>query len=78
MPAYHYVPCDTKFTKAQKPSRGVQDFLPANRLTFPLQATAEWQTPTLEIPTTARVIHMRVHLPAGGAEFQEIELKAWK
>ena len=32
----------------------------------------------LEIPTPARVIHMRVHLPAGGAEFQEIELKAWK
>jgi uncharacterized sulfatase len=55
---------------------GDKDFLPANRLTFPLQATAEWQTHTLEIPTSGRVIHVRVHLPAGGAEFREIELKA--
>jgi uncharacterized sulfatase len=54
---------------------GDKDFLPANRLTFPLQATANWQTHTLEIPTTGRVIHVRVHLPAGGAEFREIELK---
>jgi hypothetical protein len=57
---------------------GDKDFLPANRLTFPLQATSDWQTHTLEIPTTGRVIHVRVHLPAGGAEFREIELKAGK
>jgi hypothetical protein len=55
-----------------------KDFLPANRVTFPLQATTDWQTHTLEIPTTGRVIHVRVHLPAGGAEFREIELKAGK
>lgn len=55
---------------------GDKDFLPANRLTFPLQATTDWQTHTLEIPTTGRVIHVRVHLPAGGSEFREIELKA--
>jgi arylsulfatase A-like enzyme len=55
---------------------GDKDFLPANRLTFPLQATPNWQTHTLEIPNTGRVIHVRVHLPAGGAEFREIELKA--
>jgi uncharacterized sulfatase len=55
---------------------GDKDFLPANRLTFPLQATSDWQTHILEIPTTGRVIHVRVHLPAGGAEFREIELKA--
>ncbi|MDP1587128.1 MAG: sulfatase-like hydrolase/transferase, partial [Prosthecobacter sp.] len=54
---------------------GDQDFLPANRLTFPLQATADWQTHTLDIPTTGRVIHVRVHLPAGATEFREIELK---
>jgi arylsulfatase A-like enzyme len=54
---------------------GDKDFLPANRLTFPLQATADWQTHTLEIPTTSRVIHVRVHLTAGAAEFREIELK---
>jgi len=58
---------------------GDKDFLPANRLTFPLQATADWQTHTLEIPTTGRVIHVRVHLPAGSAaEFQGIELKTTK
>ena len=50
-----------------------KDFLPANRLTFPLQATSDWQTHTLEIPTTARVIHVRVHLPAGGAEFRTLD-----
>ena len=55
---------------------GDQDFLPANRLPFPLQATAEWQTHTLEIPTNGRVIHIRVHLPVGGAEFREIELNS--
>lgn len=57
---------------------GDKDFFPANRLTFPLQATPDWQTHTLEIPTTGRIIHVRVHLPAGGAEFQEIDLKAGK
>jgi len=51
-----------------------KDFLPANRLTFPLQATADWQTHTLQIPTTGRVIHVRVHLPAGGAEFRTLNL----
>ena len=54
---------------------GDKDFFPANRRTFPLQATPDWQTHTLEIPTTGRVIHVRVHLPAGSAEFREIELK---
>jgi arylsulfatase A-like enzyme len=57
---------------------GDKDFLPANRLPFQLQSTSDWQTHTLGLPTTARVIHVRVHLPAGGAEFREIELKAGK
>ena len=51
-----------------------KDFFPANRLTFPLQATSDWQTHTLQIPTTGRVIHVRVHLPAGGAEFRTLNL----
>jgi hypothetical protein len=57
---------------------GDKDFLPANRLTFPLQTTADWQTHALEIPNAGRVIHVRVYLPAGGAEFRELELKAGK
>jgi uncharacterized sulfatase len=55
---------------------GDKDFLPANRLDFPLHATADWQTHTIEIPTTGRVIHVRVHLPAGGAEFKTLDIKS--
>ncbi|MBE7498023.1 MAG: sulfatase-like hydrolase/transferase [Verrucomicrobiaceae bacterium] len=54
---------------------GDKDFLPANRLPFQLQSTPDWQTHTLDLPTTARIIHVRVHLP-GAAEIREIELKA--
>ncbi|MEZ5384888.1 MAG: sulfatase-like hydrolase/transferase [Prosthecobacter sp.] len=52
-----------------------KDFLPANRLTFPLEATSDWQTHTLKIPTTGRVIHVRVHIPAGAAEFRTLDFK---
>lgn len=54
---------------------GDKDFLPANRLPFQLQSTPDWQTHTLDLPTTARIIHVRVHLP-GAAEIRDIELKA--
>jgi len=56
---------------------GDKDFLPANRIPFELQATPDWQTHTLPIPATARIIHLRVHLP-GAAEIREIEVKAKK
>lgn len=56
---------------------GDKDFLPANRLPFQLQSTPDWQTHTLDLPTTARIIHVRVHL-AGAADIREIELKAGK
>jgi uncharacterized sulfatase len=54
---------------------GDKDFLPANRVPFELQSTADWQTHTLPIPATARIIHLRVHLP-GAAEIREIEVRA--
>jgi hypothetical protein len=54
---------------------GDKDFLPANRLPLQLQSTPDWQTHTLDLPTSARIIHVRVHLP-GVAEIREIELKA--
>jgi uncharacterized sulfatase len=57
---------------------GDKDFLPANRVAFPIQGSDSWLTHTLQIPTTGRVIHVRVHLPAGSAEFREIELKSGK
>ncbi len=53
---------------------GDKDFLPANRLPFELQATPDWQTHSLPIPATARIIHLRVHLP-GAAEIREIEVR---
>jgi hypothetical protein len=55
---------------------GDKDFIPTNRLPFPLQATPDWQTHTLEIPTTGRVIHVRVHLPAGGAKFRTLNFQS--
>ncbi|GEP42445.1 sulfatase family protein [Brevifollis gellanilyticus] len=55
---------------------GDKDFFPANRLAFPLQSTSDWQTHTLEIPTSGQVIHVRVHLPAGGAEFRSLDFKS--
>ena len=53
---------------------GDKDFLPANRHPFELQATPDWQTHTLPIPATARIVHLRVHLP-GAAEIREILVK---
>jgi uncharacterized sulfatase len=53
-----------------------KDFFPANRLTFPLQTIPDWQTHTLQIPTTGRIIHVRVHLPPGAAEFRTLDFKS--
>jgi uncharacterized sulfatase len=54
---------------------GDKDFLPPNRIPFELQATPDWQTHTLPIPATARIIHLRVHLP-GATEIREIKVKS--
>ena len=53
-----------------------KDFLPANRLTFPLQTTSDWQSHTLQIPTTGRIIHVRVHLPPGATEFRTLDFRS--
>lgn len=53
-----------------------KDFLPANRLPFDLQSTPDWQTHNLQIPTTGRIIHLRVHLPAGTTEFRTLDFKS--
>lgn len=54
---------------------GDKDFLPANRVRFEVKASADWQTHEVQIPTSGRVIHVRVHLPAGAAEFRTLEFK---
>lgn len=54
---------------------GDKDFLPANRASFEVKTSDDWQTHEVPIPAKGRVIHMRVHLPAGSAEFRTIEIQ---
>ncbi|MFC5457768.1 sulfatase [Prosthecobacter fluviatilis] len=53
---------------------GDKDFLPANRVPFEVKAGDEWQTQEVAIPAKGRVIHVRVHLPPGPAEFRTLDL----
>lgn len=55
---------------------GEKDFLPANRIPFQITAKDDWQTHEITIPATGRIIHVRVHLPAGGAELREPVLRS--
>ncbi|HRH95358.1 MAG TPA: sulfatase-like hydrolase/transferase [Prosthecobacter sp.] len=52
-----------------------KDFLPANRVTFDLKATPDWQTHEVTLPANGRVIHVRVHVPPGSAEFRTLDFK---
>jgi uncharacterized sulfatase len=54
---------------------GDKDFLPAYRAPFEVKASEEWQTREVQIPAQGRVIHVRVHLPAGPAEFRTLDFK---
>lgn len=54
---------------------GDKDFLPGNRTPFEVKASEEWQTREVQIPAKGRVIHVRVHIPAGSAEFRTIDLQ---
>ncbi len=54
---------------------GDKDFLPENRALFEVKASDDWQTREMLIPGKGRVIHVRVHLPAGPAEFRTIDLQ---
>ena len=54
---------------------GDKDFLPANRAAFEVKGTDDWQTSEVQLPAQGRVIHVRVHLPAGSAEFRTLEFK---
>lgn len=50
-----------------------KDFLPDRRVSFEIKADSEWRTHEIEIPSQGRIIHFRVHLPAGAAEIREIK-----
>ena len=54
---------------------GDKDFLPANRAPFEVKASEEWQTREIQIPGKGRVIHVRVQLPAGTAEFRTLDFR---
>lgn len=65
---------------------GQPDFLPKQVVTFDCAAATQWQEHRSTIPGHNKVIHVRLLLPAGGAEIQSIEfqdpdgktLKAWR
>lgn len=57
---------------------GDKDFLPMNRVPFEVKAGVEWQTQEVAIPAKGRVIHVRLHLPPGEAEFRTIDLQPAK
>jgi arylsulfatase A-like enzyme len=52
------------------------DFTAENHTSQNVTGSAEWQTVTLTLPSQARVIHVRLHLPGGAAtEIRRIELR---
>ncbi|MHB1079450.1 MAG: sulfatase family protein [Prosthecobacter sp.] len=53
-----------------------KDFLPANRVPFEVKSSDDWQTREIHIPAKGRVIHVRVHLPAGPAQFRTLDFKS--
>ncbi len=51
------------------------DFVPAQNIHAAVEASAEWQTVTLDVPAKGRVIHVRLYLPNGPeVEISRIEL----
>lgn len=54
---------------------GDKDFLPANRVSFTLDASEDWQVREFGIPATAPVIHLRVQAPAGEARYRKLIFK---
>lgn len=54
---------------------GDQDFLSANRVSFEVKASDEWQTSEVQIPAESRVIHVRIHMPAGPVQFRSLDLR---
>ena len=53
-----------------------KDFLPTNRVPFEVKASDDWQTHEVQIPAKGRVIHVRVHLPPGPAQFRALDFKS--
>lgn len=54
---------------------GDKDFLPASRVPFEVKTSEDWQATEVKIPTKGKVIHVRVHMPAGEVQFRAIDLR---
>jgi hypothetical protein len=55
-------------------TKSEKDFLPANRVTFPVSASNDWQTHEVKLPATDRIIHLRLQLPGGVTQLRDINL----
>ena len=52
-----------------------KDFLPANRTTFQVKSSGDWETHEIKLPASGTIIHVRIHLPEGTSLIREVELK---
>lgn len=53
-------------------TEGDQDFPPANRVTFEIEASDDWQTREIRIPAAGTMIHLRLFLPSDVAQIRDI------
>jgi len=54
---------------------GDRDFLPANRVTFTVADSDDWQVREFVLPASSPVIHLRVQAPGGEARFRKLQFK---
>jgi arylsulfatase A-like enzyme len=53
---------------------GDKDFLPANRISFTLDDSPDWQVREIVLPAAAPVIHLRVQAPGGAAHYRKLQI----
>ncbi|MBA4016500.1 MAG: aryl-sulfate sulfohydrolase [Pirellula sp.] len=53
-----------------------KDFLPAHRVAFPIRPAKDWQSYEIPLPAKGRIVHVRVHIPAGAAEFRALDFSS--
>jgi len=53
---------------------GEKDFEPENRTAFVVRASDDWQTHEVNIQAAAKIIHLRIHLPVGVTQIEEIQM----
>ncbi|MEM7560814.1 MAG: hypothetical protein AAF394_16955, partial [Planctomycetota bacterium] len=51
-----------------------KSFASKNQLAIPVEKTTQWQTLSVEIPSSKEVIHVRFNLPAASIQFKSLEL----